>query len=227
MRHGGVEFHLHPKNRHAGAEFCGGDGGTRAKPATADRDHQGFDSRRIFQHFKRRGALASDHGRVVIGVDEDQALGRCQRMGMGGCFGKRRAVQHNPRPPGFRAGYLGGRREFRHDDGGGDAGKGSVPRHGLGVIAGGHGDDPGGPFAGGEQRQPIGRAPFLEGPGGLQVIEFQEDPGPGRARNRLAFECWGAQHGARNAPRGGPDIGQGNGAAFGQRRAHRHGTGLI
>jgi hypothetical protein len=99
--------------------------------------------------------------------------------------------------------------------------------NGLGVIAGRHGDGPGGPFPRGQQRQPIGRAPFLEGPCGLQIIQLQEHPGPGRAGDRLAFERWGAQHGARDTPGGSADIGQGNGAAFGLRRAHRHGDGPI
>ena len=67
--------------------------------------------------------MAGDHGSVVIGVDEDQALGGCQRMGMGGGLGEGGAVQHNPRSPGFRACNFGGRGEFRHDDGGGDAGE--------------------------------------------------------------------------------------------------------
>ena len=123
MRHGGVEFHLHPENWHAGAEFGGGDGRTCAQPAAADRDHQGFDGGRVFQHFKRGGALAGDHGSVVIGVDEDQALGRGERMSMGGGFGECGAMQHNPRPPGFRARYFGGRGEFRHHNGSGDAGE--------------------------------------------------------------------------------------------------------
>ena len=171
--------------------------------------------------------MAGDHGSVVIGVDEDQALGGCQRMGMGGGLGEGGAVQHNPRSPGFRACNFGGRGEFRHDDGGGDAGKGSVPRHGLGVVTGGHGDDPGGPFPRGQQRQPIGRAPFLEGACGLEVIQLQEHPGPSRAGNRLAFERRGTQHGAGDTPGGGADIGQGNGAAVGLRRAHRHGAGLV
>ena len=102
-----------------------------------------------------------------------------------------------------------------------------MARHGLGVIAGGHGDNPGGPFPRGQQRQPIGRTPFLEGPCSLQVIELQENPCPGRAGYRLAFERWGTQHGAGDTPGGSADIGQGNGAAFGQRRAHRHGAGPI
>ena len=171
--------------------------------------------------------MAGDHGSVVIGVDEDQALGGGERMGMGGGFGEGGAMQHNPRPPGFRARHFGGRGEFRHDDGGGDAGQGGMARHSLGVIARRHGNDPGGLFAGGEQRQPIGRAPFLKRPSGLQIIELQENPGPGGAGDRLAFERWGTQHGAGDAPRGGADIGQGNGAAFGQRRAHRHGGCLV
>ena len=69
------------------------------------------------------GALARDHGRVVIGVDEDQALIRRQRMGMGRRFGERRAMQYYARTPGFRAGHLGSRGKFRHDDGGRDAGE--------------------------------------------------------------------------------------------------------
>ena len=97
-----------------------------------------------------------------------------------------------------------------------------MARYSLGVIARRHGDNPRSAFAGRKQRQPIGRAPFLEGPGGLKIIQLKENPCPRGTGNGLAFERWGTEHSAGDTPGGGANIGQGNGAAFGLRRAHRH-----
>ena len=46
------------------------------EPAAADRHDDRVEVRRVRQHFERDGALARHHRRVVVGVDEREALGR-------------------------------------------------------------------------------------------------------------------------------------------------------
>ena len=57
-----------------------------------------------------------------------------------------------------------------------------MARHRLGVVAGRHGDHAArARSASRQQRQPVGRAAFLEGAGRLQVLELQQDLGAGGA----------------------------------------------
>ena len=74
-----------------------------------------------------------------------------------------------------------------------------MPRHRLGVIAGRHRDHTAFAFRIGQQRQPVGRAAFLEGAGDLQVVELQHHLGAGGARHRLARQGRRAQHTAGDA----------------------------
>ena len=60
-----------------------------------------------------------------------------------------------------------------------------MPRHRLGMIAGGHGDDPTLSLGIGQQCQAVGRAALLERPGDLQIVQLQHHLGAGRARNRV------------------------------------------
>ena len=196
LRHGGIGLDLDAVDRDARLHRPGRSGAAGEQAAAADRDDQRIEVRRILQHLQRQRALAGDHAEVVVGMDEDQLPLRRQRLGMRGGLGQGLAVQHDMRAPGRGARHLGRRREFRHHDGGGDAGQAGMPRHRLGVVAGRHRDDAALALALGQQRQAVGRAALLEGAGDLQIVELQHHLGAGGARNRVAGQRGRAQHAA-------------------------------
>ena len=74
-----------------------------------------------------------------------------------------------------------------------------MPRHRLGVIAGGDRHDAGGTLFGRQQGQAIGGTAFLERAGDLQGVELQPHVGPGDPADRIAMDDRGANHLSGNA----------------------------
>ena len=101
--------------------------------------------------------------------------------------------------------------------------------NGLGVIAGGHRDDATGAFGLGQQRQPVGRAAFLEGAGHLKVIQLEHDIATRCLRDGMAGQGRGAHHATGDACGRGFDIGEGdhggNVLSSSWRTRARHDTG--
>jgi len=90
-----------------------------------------------------QGALAGDDGFVVVGVDEYEVAVGGEDVGVGGGFLEGVAVEDDGGAPGSGAADLGRRGEFGHHDDAGDAEEAGVAGDGLGMVAGGHGDDAG------------------------------------------------------------------------------------
>ena len=175
LRQGGVGFDLDADHLQPRAQR-GGDGGAPGDhAATAHGHQQDIERPGVLQQFQRERALPGHDGRVVIGVDENQAVLRCQGAGMRMGFRQGLTFQDHAGAPGGGSGHLGGRREAGHHDGGVDAGQAGMACHGLGVVARRHGDHAGLPFHRRQQRQSVGRPALLERADDLQVLELQND----------------------------------------------------
>ena len=159
----------------------------------------------VLEHLEGDGALAGDHGGVVVRVHEHPALGGRDAMGLGGALGEVLAEEDDPGAQHLRAVHLHEGGVGGHDDGGVDAEPGGVAGHGLGVVAGRHGHDAAGPVLRAERQQLVEGAPLLEGGRELQVLELHDHvgaehggqrlrPGAGRALDGAGDPLGGGQH---------------------------------
>ena len=139
-------------------------------------------------------------------MDEDEAALGGQGVGVGGGFGQGFAVQHHGGAPGPGADHLGGRGEQRHDDDGADPEQAGVPGDGLGVVAGGHGDDAGAALLGRQQGEAVGGAAFLEGADGLQVLELERHVRARGLADRVGADGGRSEDPASDTCRGGFDV---------------------
>ena len=133
-----------PRRRGAGG---GDDGDARDQPAAADGHDDAVEVGVVGEQLEADGALAGDDERVVEGVHERAAVGDQlrapdHRLGQVGARGARRWRRGGGCGPTFTNGVVRG-----HHDRGGDAEQRGVAGDGLGVVAGRHGHDAGGPLA--------------------------------------------------------------------------------
>ena len=109
-------------------------------------------------------------------------------MGVGRGLRQGLAHQHDMSPPSRGAGYLGSRREGRHNDGSCNSQQVRVPSHRLGMVASRHGNNTPRPLVLGQHSQPISRTTFLERAGNLEIVQLQHDIRAGQPRNRMAVQ---------------------------------------
>ena len=102
--------------------------------------------------------------------------------------------------------HLDQRREFRHDDGGGDAEQFALIGEGLGVIAGGGGDDAALFLLGRQLGEGVGGAAFFETSGALEVVELAVDLHPGQLAQRDGVRTGGVVDGVLDAIARGLDV---------------------
>ena len=95
LRHRGIGFYFHAKDLDVGLQPSGGDSAPGELTAAADRNDERVEIRRILQQFERERALARDHCRIVVGMDEDEVLGFRQGIGVFRGFSQR--VRHAAR----------------------------------------------------------------------------------------------------------------------------------
>ena len=176
-----------PKTAMPGCSARGGDRAAGQQAAAADRDDQRVEIGRVLQQFQRQRALAGDHRRIVVGMDEHQAFvarpahGHARRL-RPGC---RRAAPHCAPQAAVRVTLVAGvnfgitmvaampsRLAWRATAWAWlPADMAMTPRAAL---------------RGGQQGEAVGGAALLEGAGGLQIVELQHHLGAGRARDRVA-----------------------------------------
>jgi hypothetical protein len=123
-------------------------------------------------------------------------------------LGNRFAVKHHGGAAGFGRLDLHERRRHRHDDSRRYAEAAGVISHGLGVIAGRHGDHAAAALGGRKRRELDVGATFLERIGDLQILVFYENLGAGERRERRRRKERCAQHLALDDTAGGFDIGK-------------------
>ena len=184
---------LNANDLHLGPErlYIGPDAGNQATAAHRHVDHIRW-LRTLAQDLQGDGALASDHVRVVEGVDEAEApfSGESPGLAAGGVVVV--AVQHHLGAAIQHRLHLhlgGGDRHHDH----GPAAQGLGPEgHSLGVIAGAGGNHAQRQLLGAEARHLVVGAPQLETEHRLQVFSFQQHPvgeagrqGGGRIQGRL------------------------------------------
>ena len=159
----------------------------------------------LLHQLQRRGALAGDDIRMVVGRDQRQAaLARQPTADRLAIFGVA-VVHHDLGAIAARCRHLGTRRIVRHHDGGRDA---QLPRRQgdrLRMVAGREGDHAGAPLRLAELRQRIEGAAELEGTGTLEVLALEEQLGTqqpigrGRPKHRrvvgmILEPCSGSKH---------------------------------
>ena len=84
----------------SGAQGAGDDGHPGEQPAAAGRDHERVELGVVLEQLERHGALAGDHGGVVVGVHERAALvGQAPRLVRWPRRGRRRAARRGRRAP--------------------------------------------------------------------------------------------------------------------------------
>ena len=129
---------------------------------------------------RRDGALARHHRRVVVGVDEREALGRREPVRLLRRLVEGLAEQHHPGAVAARCSRPSRGACRRHDDGRRDAEAPRMIGDRLGVVARRHRDDA--PL--GVRRRRGFRAcsapALLEGAGRLHVLVLDEDRGTGQ-----------------------------------------------
>lgn len=181
----------------AGVDFGGrpeivrSEGGSGEEPAAADRGHDGVEIGIVVEQFEGGGGLAGDDAVVVVGMNEygagffhDLAGGAFTGFEVGFAEGNFGVVSGDG--VFFDLGCVG-----RHDDSRRDSAKGGGEGEGLGVVAGGVGDDAAGGFVVGEGEDGVAGAAEFEGADALEVLAFEVE--------------FGASHGVEGA--GGHDGG--------------------
>ena len=103
---------------------------------------------------------------------------------------------------------LGRRGALGHDDDGRAAGDPRRPRHGRGVVSGGHGDEAAPALRVRQRQDLVQRSPRLEGAGLLQVLALQVKPRAGAPAELRRGEEWRAVHPAPDPARRGADLGE-------------------
>jgi hypothetical protein len=138
----------------------------------------------LAQDLHRDGALARDHFRVVVGMDESEPAPAAQRprVDVGLVVGI--AAQHHGRSARLDRRDLDLGRGDRHHDGGAAAEPPGGERHALRVVAGGSGDDAALQRRRGELRHLVVGAAQLEREHRLQVLALEQDARAG-ARGKL------------------------------------------
>ena len=194
----GIERRLHPDDLDRRRPGAGGDGVAGDQPAAADRDHQGVEVVRVLEHFQRDGALARDHQRVVVGVDEGEAALGGKRLRAHLRLRHALALEHDLGAVRLRRLDLHERRGHRHHDGGRDPQPRGVVGDRLGVVAGGHGDHAPRPRGRVERGELVERAAILERVGDLEILVFHMDVGAGQRRELGGRQHRRAQHLARD-----------------------------
>jgi hypothetical protein len=175
--------------------------------ATAHRQDQRIDLRRILQHFQRDGALTGYDQGIVERMDEGQPFLHTQPRRKMLRFRQHIAMHDHPRPEILRMLNFGKGRAFGHDDGGRDAQSLRMIGDALRMIAGGHGDDAAPPFIVRQAEQAVKRAAFLEGCGELQILEFYPNVAACDARQSMRLQAWGSANLARDRRGGLTNIG--------------------
>ena len=193
-----IERRLDPDDLDRRRPGAGGDGVAGDQPAAADRDHQGVEVVRVLEHFQRDRALARDHQRVVVGMDEGEAALGGERLRAHLRLRHALALEHDLGAVRPRRLDLHERRGHRHHDGGRDAQPRGVVGDRLGVVAGGHGDHAPRPRGGVERGELVERAAVLERVGDLEILVFHMDVGAGQRRELGGRQHRRAQHLARD-----------------------------
>ena len=205
-----IERGLRPDDLDRRLARTGGDRIAGDEPAAADGNDQRVEVGGVFQHFERDGALAGDHQRIVIGVDEGQAA--LARDGLRAHLRLRHAfaVEHDLGAVGLRGLDLHERRRHRHDDGGRDRQARGVVGDRLRVVARRHGDDAAFARRRIERGELVERAAVLERVGDLQVLVFDEDLGAGQRREFRRRQHRRAQHVPGDGAARRYDVGNGH-----------------
>jgi len=203
---------LHANDLYARLELARRGGDAADEPAAAHRDDQRVEVGLGAQHLQADGALASDHGFVVEGVDEAQALARCEHQRVVAGLVEVVAMQHDLGAEAARAFHLHHRGRHRHHDDGTQAQALRVVGQALGVVAGRRGDDATDRLAAIDHRgQLVQRAAFLERGRELQVLELQEDLRADDLAQRAALDAGRVQHLAGQPRSGSLDVGERDG----------------
>ena len=176
---GGRALGLHAVDLHAGIDELHRGGHAREQPAAARRDDNDVHIGQVGEDLQAERALAGDHIRIVIGMEELRALllADAPRLGVG-------VVIAVPRQDDLRAVALGGLHlgdggGLGHHDGRGDAEFLSRIGHALRVVAGGRGHDRAVFALLDERGDFVARAADLEGAGLLPVLVFEVDGAAG------------------------------------------------
>ena len=187
--HGAPVARFHAAHLDRRFDGLGGQRHAGNEPAAAHRYHERVERGRLLEHFQRHRALARDDGRIVVGMDEGEALARLQHARVARGIGERVALDHHLRAMHLRALDLAVGRAARHHDHRAQAETRRVVGHALRMVARAHRDDaaPARRFI--QRQQPVERAALLERGGELQVLEFQPDFGAGELRQRAAVQA--------------------------------------
>ena len=154
----------------------------RDQPAAADGNDQHVEIGDGVQHLQRYRSLTGNDQRIVVGMDEGEAVAVGDAMGKGFGVAQRVAMKKDAGAIGLgplhlREGGLG-----RHDDGRRYAETGGVISDTLGVIAGGHGDDALCRFSRRKAFQLVERAALLERTGVMQAFQLEVNAAAGLFR---------------------------------------------
>src|SRR5438445_5558202 len=147
----------------------------RAQPPAPERDHDRIDVGHVLEDLESDRPVARHHGRIGERMDERPPLQWGVASGdadlpdfVPGELNDRRAE-----PP--DRGKLRGRRGVRHDRGAGNPESPRMPREGLRHVARAAREHAVTSLFRRQERDRVARAPDLERPGRLQVLQFQED----------------------------------------------------
>ena len=205
--HGREAAGLNTNDAQAGLDGARRRGDATDQATAAHGNDQGVQVGLLAQHLQCDGALAGDHGFVVEGVDEAQALVCRHQQGLLARFVKAVTVQHHFSAKAACAFHLHRGRGARHHDHRAQAQALRVVRHALRVVAGGRGDHAADGHTRFDQRgQLVERAALLEGRGELQVLELQEDLGGQDLAQGARFDTGRVQHLAGQAAGGRFDV---------------------
>ncbi len=165
---------LHPDEAHLGFVRFDGHRHPRGQPPAPHRQDHGVQFGQVLDDLQAQGTLAGNHLGVVEGMDKSIALGH---QGLGPLQGLPQvpAMENHFSPVALGGQLLGNRGPLGHDDGGRKTQLGRGEGHPLAVVAGGGGHHPRPLAPRFEQGQAVDGPPQLERPGGLEVLQLQED----------------------------------------------------
>lgn len=167
----GHELHLGPKFLEHAAHASD-------EPSSADGAEDVVDVRQLLQQLEADGALAGDHARVFVGVDEDHGSLLHQLFGVLEAVFDRLAMQDHGGTERLGVLNLRQRRAFGHDDGRLHAELPSGPGHTLRVVPRAHRQDTELALRGLEVVDHVGRSSHLERAHGEHVFQLQEHLAP-------------------------------------------------
>jgi hypothetical protein len=160
-------------NADGGALFLDGAGNAADEAASADGDDDGLEVGHLLQQLQADGALSGDDGVVIEGVEEDEAFGVAAAAGFIDGFVEIVAVEDDFGSVVAGRGDFDQRREDGHADLRADAVLGGVIGDGLGMIAGGGGDDAAGAFVRGHGEDSVESAALLKGACHVEIFHLQ------------------------------------------------------